>query len=262
MSCDSLDQFKNILGDKFKQLSNSLKCIDNTSQAIAEQQSTSTDSLMAAIGPLTALEATTPGLELGGLTGQISGIGSSIGGFATDAVAHSGSLTTHLKSGIIGSYACTALDVPASDDDGATDPYADMVTQTSSVCRSLSDGFKSVRDAISGALSKIKGLMQGIGSLIGQGIDAITGLVSKVAGFIGECVSAVSSAISSAISAMVSTIADLASKAAGFIKNAFCAGMSAAMGTLGGIESDAAPEAPVDMISDDGGYNEPDTAYA
>ena len=191
MSCDSLDQFKNILGDKFKQLSNSLKCIDNTSQAIAEQQSTSTDSLMAAIGPLTALEATTPGLELGGLTGQISGIGSSIGGFATDAVAHSGSLTTHLKSGIIGSYACTALDVPVAD------PYADMVTQTSSVCRLLSDGFKSVRDAISGALSKIEGLMQGIGSLIGQGIDAIMGLVSKVAGFIGECVSAVTSAITS-----------------------------------------------------------------
>lgn len=253
MSCDSLDQFKNILGDKFKQLSNSLKCIDNTSQAIAEQQSTSTASLMAAIGPLTAMEATMPGLELGGITGQISGIGASIGGFATDAVAHSGALTDHLKSGIIGSYACTALDVPASDEDGGEgggDPYAGMVEQTFSVCRFLSDGFKAVRDAISSVISKITGAISGI---FGAGLEAIKSIVSSIAGWISDAVSAVTSAISSAISAVVSTIADIASATAKVIKNAFCAGMSAAMGTLGGVETDV-PEAPVDMISDDSGY--------
>ena len=45
MSCGSIDGFKNILGDAFKDLKAALSCVDNTTAAIAETRASTSSSV-------------------------------------------------------------------------------------------------------------------------------------------------------------------------------------------------------------------------
>ena len=126
MSCGSLDSFKNILGDAFKNLSASLKCMDNTTAAIAEQSSVAQDALTAAtsaidpsifsmlVVPEIPGDSTAPAVpappSYDDMMSHIAGIGGSLAGFATQAVAQQASLVEQLKISIIAGQANSALD--------------------------------------------------------------------------------------------------------------------------------------------------------
>jgi phage-related protein len=233
MSCGSIDGFQNILGDAFKALSNSLKCIDNTSAAIAQQSADATSQLTAATSAIDPMVLQSAGFEPTAISSQIAGIGESINGFAAGAVEQSGSLVGSLQQGILGQHALTSIESQSSGEPPPDDPYAEMTEKTMSICETLGNGLKTVRDTVNGVLSKIGGFLSDI---LSGSIDAIRKLFDAIS----DAASAVTSAIGSAISSVVNTVKEIASAAASAIKEAFCKGMEAVFPTM-------APKAPADL---------------
>lgn len=249
MSCGSLDSFRNILGDSFKGLSSALSCVDNTAVAIAEQQSVLTDQLGAATAAITPemvamlnpipvpdpladpLAEPTPSAEpefkFEDIQGYISGIGASVGDFASQAVGQTGGLVEGLKSSIIGGQANYALDSALGNGDTPQEEkFSDLTEKTSNICKTIGDGLKAIRDKVASVVAAIS---TAIASFVGGAIDALKDVFNSLK----DAASAVVSAVSNAISSVASAISDMVSSAAAAVQEAFCKGMELAFPSMG-----------------------------
>ena len=257
MSCGSIDGFKNILGDAFKDLKAALSCVDNTTAAIAEQQEVLTVQLEEATSVITpemvtmafAVSAPDAGdaaaLLEGGeppapeftyedLQTYIGGIGASIGDFASQAVSQSGSLVEGLQTSIIGGQANYSLDSALGNGDTPQgEKFSDLTEKTSSICETIGNGLVSIMDAIESTLAKIGEAVQEILAAIGSGVGALADAMRKVFTALSDAAAQVVQFVGDAIAAVAGAIGEMVSAAAQAIKDAFCKGMELAFPTMG-----------------------------
>ena len=256
MSCGSIDGFKNILGDAFKDLKAALSSEDNTTAAIAEQQEVLTVQLEEATSVITpemvtmafavsAPDAGDAALPEGGeppapeftyedLQTYIGGIGASIGDFASQAVSQSGSLVEGLQTSIIGGQANYSLDSALGNGDTPQEEkFSDLTEKTSSICETIGNGLVSIMDAIESTLAKIGEAVQEILAAIGSGIGALADALRKVFTALSDAAAQVVQFVGNAIAAVAGAIGEMVSAAAQAIKDAFCKGMELAFPTMG-----------------------------
>lgn len=256
MSCGSIDGFKNILGDAFKDLKAALSCVDNTTVAIAEQQTALTSQLSAATSaitpemvamafPVAPADVEVMALEGGGepaapeftyddLQNYISGIGASIGDFASQAVGQAGSLVEGLQTSIIGGQANYSLDSAlGGEETPKEEKFSDLTEKTSSICETIGNGLVSIMDAVESTLAKIGEAVQEILAAIGSGIGALGDAMRKVFSALSDAASQVVQFVGEAISAAAAAIGEMVSAAAQAIKDAFYKGMELVFPTMG-----------------------------
>jgi hypothetical protein len=278
MSCGSLDSFKNILGDSFKNLSLSLKCMDNTSAAIAEQSTVAQDALTQATSaldpsvfdmlavpadPLAALDPTAPPAEAppsyDDMMAHITGIGGSLAGFASQSVDHSAALVEQLKTSIIAGQANSALDdamaaqgmtpveepsAPAAAD---TAPTADPAPSDTPVDPSLGDYTEDPGAALADSApdEKFKDITKQTASIcktMGKALQSIRQTISELLASVKSAVAGILAAVGAGVSALMDAVKGMMSKLSEAAA-AVAAKVSEAVSAVAGAISDMASKA-------------------
>lgn len=281
MSCGSLDSFKNILGDAFKNLSASLKCMDNTTAAIAEQSSVAQDALTAATsaidpsifsmlvvpeipGDSTALLPDAPAVpappSYDDMMSHIAGIGGSLAGFATQAVAQQASLVEQLKTSIIAGQANSALDEamaaqdmtpieePADSAVADTPPAEDPPASDVPVDPALGDYTEDPTAAMADnppaeKFSDITKQTASICKTIGKGLQAIRQTISELLANVKSAVASILAAVGAGVSALMDAVKgmmDKLSAAAAAVAAKVAEAVAAVVGAISDMASKAA----------------------
>lgn len=191
MSCGSLDEFQNILGDKFPGLKSALGAIDAAIVGILGVADDVVASISGALGSAASL-----------VGDVISGIGTTISGLASSAMGLAAEFVGHLKSGIIGAAAGKSLGI-------GTGP---------SMQGSAQELLAKIQQGVAGVTGLVSGAISGIAGAVGDAVSFAAGLAASVTGAVAGVVSAVAGVVSS-----------FASGVAGLIGDAFCAGMKLAV---------------------------------
>lgn len=276
MSCGSLDSFKNILGDAFKNLSASLKCMDNTTAAIAEQSSVAQDALTAAtsaidpsifsmlVVPEIPGDSTAPAVpappSYDDMMSHIAGIGGSLAGFATQAVAQQASLVEQLKTSIIAGQANSALDEamaaqdmtpieePADSAVADTPPAEDPPASDVPVDPALGDYTEDPAAAMADnppaeKFSDITKQTASICKTIGKGLQAIRQTISELLANVKSAVASILAAVGAGVSALMDAVKgmmDKLSAAAAAVAAKVAEAVAAVVGAISDMASKAA----------------------